>query len=162
MHIVPTVCKRHPIATTVLVWLIVMTPLGMTAEAAFHLEYVGEPTEGLRFMPEVEGLRTQPPARYEPLRASGTRSGPSVTIVEPASRWDCIAEKESGNQPLACAPYCGRLQWLPSTWRAAGGTRYAPTPQQATYEQEKAVADAWLAQTSWGQWPSTSRACGYR
>jgi hypothetical protein len=76
--------------------------------------------------------------------------------------WDCIAAKESGNRPLGCAPHCGRLQWLASTWRAAGGTKYASLPQQATYAQEVAIARSWLAKTSWNQWPNTSRACGVR
>lgn len=76
--------------------------------------------------------------------------------------WDCIFREESGNRPLACAPYCGRGQWLPSTWRAAGGTKYASLPQYATEAQEKEIARSWLARTDWGQWPNTSRECGAR
>lgn len=73
----------------------------------------------------------------------------------------CLADKESSGQPLGCARYCGRLQWLPSTWASAGGTQYAPLPQQATWEQEKAAARAWLSRpdvTLAGQWPP-SRHC---
>lgn len=75
--------------------------------------------------------------------------------------FDCLAEKESSGEPLGCARYCGRLQWLPSTWRDAGGTKYASLPQYATWEQEKAVARSWLARpdiTLAGQWPP-SRNC---
>lgn len=86
----------------------------------------------------------------------------AAPAVPSGSPWDCIAKYESGGQALPCAPFCGRLQWLPSTWRAAGGTKYAALPQNATWEQEKAVASAWLARTSWGQWPNTSRKCGLR
>jgi hypothetical protein len=160
----PARCKRHPVLTAVLAWVLVMTPVGKAAEAAFSLERAdgSAPTTGLRFLPEVIGMRTQPPPVYRPLRASGAATGRPVTILEPASRWDCIAKYESGDRALPCNPYCSRLQWLPSTWRAAGGTRYAPTPQQATKEQEYQIADEWLARTSWGQWPQTSRRCGYR
>lgn len=63
MSRVPSQCKRHPVATAVLVWLIVMTPLGMSAEAAFHLDHTYQPTTGLRFLPdEVQGLVTAPAA----------------------------------------------------------------------------------------------------
>lgn len=101
-------------------------------------------------------LPAPPKPKPKPVAAPAP-SAPSGDI------WDCIAAKESGNQPLPCAPHCGRLQWLPSTWRMAGGTRYADLPQNATYAQEVEIARAWLAKTSWAsQWPNTSRMCGAR
>lgn len=86
MHRVPNACKRHPVLATALAWLIVMTPVGMTAEAAFHLEYVDEPTKGLSFMPEVEGLRTLPAPRYKPLRAPKVAPRAPVRTVAPSSK----------------------------------------------------------------------------
>lgn len=138
--------------------------VGRQVEASFQLDYVEglEPSSGIGH--GRSAVMTHP--AYDPWRAPAP---PPVTVVTgrvapiaPKDIWACIAQKESGNQPLGCAPYCGRLQWLPSTWRAAGGTKYAPTPQQATYAQEREIAIAWLAKTSWEQWPTTSRLCGAR
>lgn len=157
-------CKRHPVLATVLAWLIVMTPVGMTAEAAFNLDHAYEPTKGLSFMPEVIGLRTTPAPSYTPLRASGAAQGPPVRIVEPrGSVWDRLSMCESGgNWSSTVGRYDGGLQFHPSTWRAAGGTRYAPTADQASREEQIAVAESWLAKTSWAQWPSCSRRLGLR
>lgn len=102
----------------------------------------------------VKALRAPRPAPVAPTRLPDAGSVSSI--------WDCIFEKESGNQPLGCDPHCGRAQWLPSTWRAAGGTKYAALPQDATEAQEKEIAASWLAKTSWNQWPNTSRMCGAR
>lgn len=135
-----------------------------TAEAAYHLTYESPPTKGMNFLPEITGLETQPPPSYEPLRATGRAQGPSVTIVEPASSvWDKIAACESGgNWSSTVGRYDGGLQFHPSTWRAAGGTRYAPTADQASREEQIAVAESWLAKTSWAQWPACSRRLGLR
>lgn len=129
---------------------------GPTAEAAFRLELADESFKGIAAI-DVTGLVTAP---RDTLADSYGQPRP-VRRSAPTS-WDCIARYESGNRPLGCAPYCGRLQWLPSTWRSAGGTRYASLPQNATWEQEKEIASLWLTKTSWGQWPTTSRLCGFR
>lgn len=89
--------------------------------------------------------------------------------------WYRLADCESGDrdrqgEPIAGTarwglhnpPYEGGLQWLPSTWRLAGGTKYAASARFATPEQQIAVAKAWLARTSWGQWPTCSRIVGAR
>lgn len=165
MKMVPGAVKRHPWRTLVIALYVGLSPIwGPAAEAAFHLEYVTPPTKGLNFLPAIEGLRTQPPPRYEPLRATGTRSGPSVRIVEPqGSVWDRLAACESGgNWASTRGRYDGGLQFHPSTWRAAGGTRYAPTADQASREEQIAVAESWLAKTSWAQWPACSRKLGLR
>lgn len=136
-----------------------------TAEAAYHLTYESPPTKGMNFLPEITGIRTQAPPVYEPVRATGRAVGRPVTIVEPtSSKWDCIAKHESGHRwdYNGSSGYDGGLQFSPSTWRAAGGERYAPYAYQASREEQIAVAESWLAKTNWGQWPNTSRMCGYR
>lgn len=126
-------------------------------------------TYGLYLNPD--GMRTQPQQplgaslgsflpkprhehRHEPVAASAA-SGADV--------WDRLAQCESGgNWHHTGGRFSGGLQFLPSTWRAAGGTRYAPTAAQATREQQIAIAQSWLARTSWSQWPACSRRLGLR
>lgn len=143
-----------------------MTPVGMTAEAAFHLERANQsaPATGLNFLPDITGLRTQPAPSYKPLRASGTARSGNVVIHEPTrSIWDTIAACESGgNWSSNVGRYDGGLQFHPSTWRAAGGEKYAPTADQASREEQIAIAESWLAKTSWAQWPVCSRRAGLR
>lgn len=75
--------------------------------------------------------------------------------------WDCIAAHESGgNWRDASGGYEGGLQFLNSTWLAAGGGRFARHAYDATPAQQVEIARSWLARTSWSQWPNTSRACG--
>lgn len=128
------------------------------ALASFRLDYIPgvEPSDGIRVLSVHQVVPNTEKKAVVAVEQPPRDSGPSGDI------WDCIAAKESGNRPLPCRPFCGRLQWLPSTWRAAGGTRYAPLPQQATYAQEVEIARAWLKKTSWRQWPNTSRMCGVR
>src|SRR5699024_7315730 len=52
--------------------------------------------------------------------------------------------------------YQGGLQFSPSTWAAYGGTEFAPTANQATREQQIAVAERTLAGQGWGAWPACS------
>jgi hypothetical protein len=78
------------------------------------------------------------------------------------SVWDRLSLCESGGDWHINTGngFSGGLQWHPDTWRRAGGHEYAPHAWQATREQEIAVAEAWLARTSWSQWPACSRALG--
>lgn len=90
--------------------------------------------------------------------------------------WHRIADCESGkrdqnNEPIAGTadwdienpPYTGGVQFMLSTWRLAGGTKYAPTAGQATPAQQIAIAKSWLAKTDWAsQWPRCSRLVGAR
>lgn len=99
-------CKRHPVLATALAWLIVMTPVGMTAEAAFHLDKVYEPTRGMSFLPEIEGLQhhyvtgtlaapkpiTRPVTFRAPTRLPGPSSGRCGGDLPPC--W--VMHRESG------------------------------------------------------------------
>lgn len=51
----------------------------------------------------------------------------------------------------------GGLQFLPSTWRLAGGTRYAPTANLATPIQQMTIAEEWLRRTDASQWGLCAR-----
>lgn len=166
MFNVPLRVKRHPVLTIVFIWLGVMTPVGMTAEAAFHLERAPGVVaqEGLRVAPEMAGVETYKREPLPPQRASGYDPITWMQHEPPPSKWDCIAKYESGgNWSINTGNgYYGGLQFSASTWRAAGGTRYASYAHQASEAEQKEVAESWLARTNWGQWPQTSRMCGYR
>lgn len=97
-----------------------------------------------------------PRSTHPPPRAAPVANGSGV--------WDRLAACESGGNwgYNGGSGYDGGLQFLPSTWRAAGGTKYAPYAHQATREQQIAVARSWLAKTSWSQWPACARKLGLR
>ncbi len=70
--------------------------------------------------------------------------------------WDRVARCESGGRwSLSTGNgYYGGLQWLPSTWLANGGGRFASSPVYATRWQQITVA----SRMSLGNWP----VCGAR
>jgi hypothetical protein len=76
------------------------------------------------------------------------------------SVWDRIAECESGgNWSINTGNgYYGGLQYSASTWRAYGGTDFAPLPHQATREQQIAVGERTYADVGDSAWPH----CGSR
>ena len=80
----------------------------------------------------------------------------------PDSDWDRLAQCESGgNWAINTGNgYQGGLQFSPSTWAAYGGTQYAPTANQATREQQIAIAEKTLAGQGWGAWPACSAKLG--
>ena len=96
--------------------------------------------------------------------SSSGNTGASAPSVANGSTWDAMAQCESGGNWSANTGngYYGGLQFLPSTWQAAGGGQYAALPHQATREQQIAVANSWLSRTSWSQWPACSASLGLR
>ncbi|MET8677492.1 transglycosylase family protein [Streptomyces sp. NPDC004647] len=74
--------------------------------------------------------------------------------------WDRIAQCESGgNWHINTGNgYYGGLQFSAGTWRAYGGTAYAPTADRAGRAQQIAVATKVQAAQGWGAWPT----CGAR
>ncbi|WP_369639559.1 transglycosylase family protein, partial [Nocardia sp. JMUB6875] len=80
----------------------------------------------------------------------------------PDSDWDRLAQCEAGgNWAINTGNgFQGGLQFSPSTWTAHGGGEYAPTANQATREQQIAVAEKVLATQGWGAWPSCSSSLG--
>ena len=80
----------------------------------------------------------------------------------PDSDWDRLASCESGgNWAINTGNgFQGGLQFSPSTWTSHGGGQYAATANQATREQQIAVAENVLATQGWGAWPSCSAKFG--
>lgn len=76
--------------------------------------------------------------------------------------WDRIAQCESGgNWHINTGNgYYGGLQFSASTWRAYGGSAYAPTADQASREQQIAVAGKVQGAQGWGAWPVCSARAG--
>jgi len=71
------------------------------------------------------------------------------------NQWDQVAQCESGgNWAINTGNgYQGGLQFSPGTWSANGGGQYAPSANQATKEQQIAVAENVLASQGKGAWP---------
>ena len=73
--------------------------------------------------------------------------------------WDRVAQCESGGDWSINTGngYYGGVQFLPSTWRAYGGTGM---PHQASRAEQIAVAQRTLAAQGPGAWPTCSRKAG--
>ncbi|NNG83780.1 LysM peptidoglycan-binding domain-containing protein [Streptomyces cacaoi] len=80
----------------------------------------------------------------------------SATGAQAASvdTWDKVAQCESSGNWSANTGngYYGGLQFNQSSWAAAGGTKYAPRADQATKDQQIAVAEKLLAMQGPGAW----------
>ncbi|MFF4826857.1 transglycosylase family protein [Streptomyces sp. NPDC001312] len=76
--------------------------------------------------------------------------------------WDRIARCESGgNWHINTGNgYYGGLQFATGTWRAYGGTAYAPTADRASRSQQIAVATRVQQAQGWGAWPVCSARAG--
>ncbi|WP_424347154.1 transglycosylase family protein [Kocuria sp. CH-021] len=77
----------------------------------------------------------------------------------PASTWDALAQCESGGawDTATGNGFSGGLQFTPSTWAAFGGQG---APQDASREQQIAVAENVLDGQGWGAWPACSAKLG--
>ncbi|MFI2610946.1 transglycosylase family protein [Kitasatospora sp. NPDC018619] len=82
------------------------------------------------------------------------------TGVKAGTDWDALARCESGGRwgINTGNGYYGGLQFDAATWRANGGLAYAPRADQATREQQIAVAEHLAARRGLAPWP----ACGAR
>ncbi|MFS4095048.1 transglycosylase family protein [Streptomyces sp. AF1A] len=76
--------------------------------------------------------------------------------------WDRIAQCESGgNWHINTGNgYYGGLQFSASTWRAYGGSAYAPTADRASRSAQIAVATRVQRAQGWGAWPVCSARAG--
>lgn len=72
------------------------------------------------------------------------------------AEWDRVAACESGgNWAINTGNgYHGGLQFAPGTWAGHGGTKYAPTADQATKAQQIEIAERVLAGQGKGAWPT--------
>lgn len=97
------------------------------------------------------------PAEPEPT------GGATPPAVSDGSAWDRLAQCESGgNWAINTGNgYYGGLQFNAGTWRAVGGTDYAPLPHQATREQQIAAATVLRdSRGGYGSWPACARKLG--
>jgi hypothetical protein len=101
--------------------------------------------------------------------AGAVAGTPLITVVPAANAatdatWDRVAQCESGGRwdINTGNGFQGGLQFTPSTWRAFGGTAYAPLAHQATRVEQIAVAEKVLAKQGWNAWPTCSRKVGAR
>lgn len=80
------------------------------------------------------------------------------------SDWDRLAQCESGgNWGINTSNgYYGGLQFSQQTWQGHGGGEFAPTANQASREQQIAVAERVKASQGWGAWPACSSSLGLR
>lgn len=99
-----------------------------------------------------------------PVSAGVAAPTPAAPAVAGGSVWDALAQCESGgNWSINTGNgYQGGLQFSPSTWAAYGGTQYAPTADQATREQQIAIAEKTQAGQGWGAWPACTSKLGIR
>ncbi|MFB7475379.1 transglycosylase family protein [Kitasatospora sp. NPDC056184] len=80
----------------------------------------------------------------------------------PVSTWDAVAQCEAGgNWSINTGNgFYGGLQFTSSTWKAYGGTAYAPQANQASKAQQISVAEKVLASQGPGAWPVCSKKAG--
>ncbi|MFF8844170.1 transglycosylase family protein [Streptomyces sp. NPDC015127] len=85
-------------------------------------------------------------------RADSARTGPRVD-------WDAIAQCESSGNWHANTGngHYGGLQFTQSSWRAAGGLRYAPRADLATRSEQIATAKRLAAIQGMNAWTCASR-----
>ena len=121
------------------------TPREIAMWQQWHAE---DPEAAMAF---AEQLPPQPAP--QPRTQSSSSGGGTV--------WDRLAQCESGgNWAINTGNgYSGGLQFLPSTWRAYGGSGMA---HQNSREEQIRVAERVLADVGWGAWPACTRKLGLR
>lgn len=92
----------------------------------------------------------------------GTKAEPTAPAVGDGSVWDRLAQCESGgNWSISTGNgYQGGLQFSASTWAAFGGTQFAAAANQASREQQIAIAEKVRAGQGWGAWPACTAKLG--
>lgn len=92
-------------------------------------------------------------------RSSARTVKSTAPAVAGGSVWDQLAACESGGRWNINTGngYYGGLQFLPSTWRAVGGTGL---PHQHSREEQIHRAQILQARSGWGQWPACARKLG--
>jgi uncharacterized protein YabE (DUF348 family) len=107
------------------------------------------------------GVVTQPTPRVVKVGTNDDIAQPPA--VTDGSVWDRLAQCEStGNWSINTGNgYYGGLQFDAGTWRAYGGTAYAPLPHQASREEQIAIASKVRDDRGgYGAWPACSRNLG--
>ena len=99
-----------------------------------------------------------------PVVMAGTAVAAPSATASPQSNatWDRLAKCESTNNWDADTGngFKGGLQFTQSTWKAFGGSKYASSPDEASREQQIAVAKKVQAEQGWNAWPTCSKKLG--
>ncbi len=113
---------------------------------------------------EQVGAGAARPARPRIVRIGTNDAVRAAPAVDDGSVWDRIAQCEAtGNWGINTGNgYYGGLQFDAGTWRAYGGTEYAPLPSGATRDEQIAVAQKVRDARGggYGAWPACSRKLG--
>ena len=114
--------------------------------------------------PAVTEPAVSEPAVSEPTAAASGNTGASAPAVANASAFDAIAGCESGgNWAINTGNgFYGGVQFDRGTWLSNGGGAYAPLPNQASREQQIAIASKVQAARGLSPWPSCSSKLGLR
>ena len=111
---------------------------------------------------EAKAVVTEEP-QISPVTVSEPVSYPPVTMPDDVSRWDQLAQCESGgNWSINTGNgFTGGVQFLQSTWLAMGGGEFAPDAYLASREQQIIVAERLVAVSGWGAWPGCASKFGW-
>lgn len=101
-----------------------------------------------------------------PVALAGTAMAAPSSDASPQSNatWDRLAKCESTSNWDADTGngFKGGLQFTQSTWKAFGGTKYASSPDQASRQQQIAVAKKVQEEQGWKAWPTCTKKLGMR
>ncbi len=99
------------------------------------------------------------PVQATPVPQQQPRTQTTTAPVASGSVWDRLAQCESGgNWSINSGNgYYGGLQFMPSSWRAVGGTGL---PSEASREEQITRAEQLRAIQGWGAWPACSAQLG--
>jgi resuscitation-promoting factor RpfA len=88
--------------------------------------------------------------------------GPASPAQASSVNWDAIAQCESGgNWSISTGNgFYGGLQFTRGTWKAYGGTKYAPTANQASRSEQIRIAEKVLDGQGIGAWPVCGKKAG--
>ena len=103
------------------------------------------------------------PARDGVVRI-GAKPDTEVPPVAEADAWDALSRCEAGGNWAINSGngFYGGVQFDQNTWERNGGLRYAQRADQATREEQIAIAEVTRARQGWGAWPVCSGRVGVR
>ena len=113
-------------------------------------------------MPRVVKVGTKKKVE-ETVEKAAAKAKSSAPAVSNGATWDKLAKCESGgNWAINTGNgYQGGLQFNKQTWQAYGGGQYAPTADQASREEQIAVAEKVKDDRGgYSAWPSCSSKLG--
>ena len=118
-----------------------------------------DPVPWLADAVEPDNTTSGTPKAPDKSAPSDDSAGSNVVTV---ADWNKVAQYESGGDWAINTGngYYGGLQFSPSTWKAFGGDKYAPSADQASTAEQMEVANTTLKTQGWGAWSVTSRKAG--